>query len=284
MTATTCPILRNAGRAPGVALLALVLLTGCGQPTSSPPSRTARDPNRLIVYVACGLLSVAEEARLDFETRNQGKSVQIESDEPLALVRRIQSGEVPDILIAPGQAEIGVLEREGYLDPGSRQAIGTLGLALATPSGSSLRLSSYRDLAAPEAESIALATPGPTSLGTTGKHTLERLGLWSQVQSKLVLRKTPQEALEAVAKGETDAAILYDPCLRLRLQDDIGPDSVRVSVPEDGGAERAARVSVIVHKRSPNALLAARFIRILVERGIAPPPSGGQPAEVSGTG
>jgi molybdate transport system substrate-binding protein len=280
MTTAKCSILRNAGRALGAALIGPVLLAGCSTPTSSPPGKVARDPNLLVVYVACGLLSVVEDARLEFEARNKGKSVQIESDEPLMLVRRVQNGDVPDILVSPGQAEIGVLEREGFLDAGSRHVIGTLALALATPRGSSLRLSSYRDLAAPEIESIAMATPGPTSLGTTGKHTLERLGLWSQVQSKLILRQTPQEALEVLVRGETDAAILYQPCLRLRLEDDIDPDSVEVAVPADGGAERSTRVSVVVHKRSPNALLAERFIRILIKLGIGPAPEAQQPAGV----
>jgi ABC-type molybdate transport system substrate-binding protein len=225
--------------------------------------RIDRDPNVLIAYVACGLVPTIEGAREEFEAENTGKSLRIESDEPLSFVRRIEEGEVPDLLICPGEAEIGMLEREGFLDRGSRKVIGELQLAIAVPADRPTAIASPKDLASARVESITMSMPGISSPGTDGKHMLERLGLWSEIQGKLLLQQTPFAALELVAAGEVDAAIVYDPCVRLRIGGEIPRDSVRIAARMTSKEEPPIRAYAIVHKRSPNALLSQRLTRIL---------------------
>ncbi len=247
-----------------LALLGAALPSGCGrEQTPSVLPTVHRDPNVLVAYVACSLVPAMEVARAQFESEYEGKSVTIDSAQPSELMDRIRSGAVPDVLICPGDAEIGVLEREGFLDRKTRQPIASLRLAIALPADSSADISSYRDLASSQITSITMSTFGITSLGTDAKQALERAGVWSEIQNKLILQATPLEAVQLVAEGEADATFVYDPCFLLQTDSEIPFDSLRIVSPEDADAERSRHVLIVVHKRSPNLLLAQRFIRLV---------------------
>jgi molybdate transport system substrate-binding protein len=262
-------------------LAGLTAAAGCIGENSPFSRRVRRDPNVLVAYVACSLAPAIEERDAQFQAENAGKSVRVEADEPLNLVRRIQEGEVPDVLICPGDAEIGLLEREGYLDRGTRQAIGTLRLAIAVPASRPTPITSYKQLTSSRVTSITMSTPGITSPGTYGKHALERAALWSKLQDKLILQETPLGSLKLLAEGKADAGIIYDPCPRLYTGGDIPPGSVTIAAPLTTDEERVARIHVVVHKRSPNSLLAQRFVRLLVAEGLRlVPPEPEPPAEV----
>jgi len=248
-------------------LLGLMCASGCERNAERSRQAVKRDPNVLVVYAACSLVPAMEAARAQFEAENTGKSVKIEGDEPAALVGRMEGGEVPDLMVCPGEAEIGVLERQGLLDRSTRQAIGSLGLAIAVPAGREEAIRGCEDLASSRVQSITMSPPGITSLGSDGKSAVEQAGLWSKIQNKLALQETPLAALKLLAEGKADAAIIYDPCLRLQLAgegDEIPADSVEVAARLELGEGRATRVYGVVHKQSPNALLAQRFLRLLV--------------------
>jgi len=248
-------------------LLGLLLLAGCAQKGGPSAKKVARDPNTLLVYAACSLLPAVESARDEFLAANAGKSVEIQTDEPLKLVRRLEDDEVPDILVCLGESEIGLLEREGYLDGGSRTAVGSVRIAVAVPRGNPDKVDTPGDLAGGRIRTIAMAMPGLTSAGTDGKHELERLELWERIQGKLILEESAYGALEKLAKGEVQAAVVYDPCPRLAGAEGLA-GAVEVVCPLSGSEEGTARAYAVVHRRSPNALLAQRLLRILAQQPI----------------
>jgi len=259
-----------------ILLVACVTLPyGCGDRGASSRGRVNRDPNVLVAYVACGLVPAFEQAKVQFENENTGKSIRIEEGEPSVLAERLRSGAVPDVLICPGDAEIGMLEREGHLDRGSRQPIESLGLAIAVRADSPLTIHGHQDLLSDQVRSISMAMSGITSPGADGKSALERAGVWSKLQDKLTLQTTPLQALQRLVDGEADAAIVYDPCFLLYMEDKVPPGSIRIAAPLAPEDERASSVHIVLHKRSPNGLLAQRLVRLLQSRGLRPlsPPS-----------
>jgi molybdate transport system substrate-binding protein len=55
---------------------------------------------------------------------------------------------------------------------------------------------------------IALANPATAPYGKAGKEALERAGLWTRLQSKLVLAESVRQALLYAQKGDTEAALV----------------------------------------------------------------------------
>jgi len=264
-------------RVPTITLLGLTLSAGClREPVGTGSSRPVRrDPNLLVIYAVCALAPGLELARSEFEAQNPGRTVDIWFGDPTTLVDRVESGGVPDLLICLGEVELGLLQREGFVDPLPNQTIGGYHLVIATPAVSEVRITTPQDLLATDVGSIAMASPGTASIGTDGKKALERLGLWNQLQKKLKLYQKPQEVLEALSQGEVAAAIIYDPCPALALQEALSPDSVVVALPlttSKGAPDKAAPavdqerlvyVRAATHKRSPNSGLAQRFVKLL---------------------
>ncbi len=252
------------------ALLGVALVGGCARDSTDPNAPVSRDPNVIVAYVACGIAPAIQIAKESFEAANTGKSVRMEVGQPPELVARIEQGAVPDIIICPGDSEIGMLERARLLDPAAGATIGYCRVAIATPTARPVSLSHPEDLAGDEVESIAMATPGINSIGTDGKHALERIGVWDRVQNKLVLFSTPLEAVTAVAEGEADVGIIFDPCPVLQLPDLVPPDSVTVVATLSPGEQRSVKIRLGVHRRSPNQLLVRRFVEVINSEELRP--------------
>ena len=290
---------RRSTSSPSLSILALAaaalgLLTGCGQETAPTAKPIARDPNLLVVYSACGLLPAVEAARDEFLSASPDKKVEITAGEPLELVARVQNGEVPDVFVCVGEAEIGELERQGHLDRASRRSMGGLSLVIAVPRGNPARIRGPKDLTAERVERIAIAIPGMTSPGSAAERELDRAGIWQSLQEKITVKQTALEVLQAVSGGEVDAALIYDPCLSQTAPEAPATESEEAPEAVESPANPVEVVSAVtldetpvthiyavLHKRSPNGLLAQRFMRDLtaeIEPGIdSEPPA--EPAE-----
>jgi molybdate transport system substrate-binding protein len=216
----------------------------------------------LTAYVACALAPAIQAACGKFEAANPGKSVKIESGESAALVRKIEGGAAPDVFICIGDSESGLLEREGFMDTSLRRSVGSFGLALARPAAKP-QLARPDDLASDRIRSIAMPLAGVTSLGTDAKHALDRMGLWSKVESKLALRQSGAEALAALAKGDADAGVIYDPCPLLKLEGKIAAGSVASGPALTYPSARPIAVEMGIHKRGPRTQLAQKLIAFI---------------------
>ena len=252
--------------------LAATALPGCVRQSAAPPSPTAtRDPNVVVVYAACALLPAIDAAAERFEAARAGKFVEIKMGAPGELAELIRGGDIPDLLVCIGDAEIGMLEREGLMARTPVEAPMAFRLAMAVPAGAgTLTIRSHRDLVSPKVQMIAMPSPGITSLGSDAAETLRRLELWDKLQERLKVTETPMEALELAAAGEVDVVIIYQPCPALELASRFSPDSIVVVAPLDPDSERRTSVHAGVHKSSPNAPLAKLFLRYLkLESGTA---------------
>jgi len=245
--------------------LGAAAVPGCVRDSAAPPGPTVtRDRNVVVVYAACALLPTIEAAAERFQVARAGKSVEIKIGAPGELAELIERGHVPDLLVCIGDAEIGMLEREGLMARTPVEAPMEFRLVIAVPAEvETLRIRSYRDLVSRRVQTVAMPSPGITSLGSDAAEALKRLEVWDELQERLKITETPLEALELAAAGEVDAVIIYQPCLALALASRLSPDSIVVVSPLEPDSERRTSIHAGVHKSSPNAPLAKLFLRYL---------------------
>ena len=239
-----------------------VLAAGCARPNAPSRQPAPGDPNVLTVYVACAFVPPVEAIGGKFEAANAGKSVRVEGGEPDALVKKIEGGATPDVLILLGGTEFGLLEREGFMDASLRRGVGAFNAVLATPA-SKPPVSGVSALTSDGVKSIAMPTAGTTSLGTDAEHALTRLGVWDKIQRKLVLHPRQSDTMAALAKGEADVGVMYDPCPYLKLDGKVPVGSVKPGPALNQSSPRATRLEMGIHKKSPRSGLARRFMEFI---------------------
>jgi molybdate transport system substrate-binding protein len=257
-------------------LIGVVLAAaGCARPKS--PQPRPGDPNVLTVYVACAFAPAIEAIGGKFDAANEGKSVRVEGGEPEALVKKIESGAMPDVLVLLGDAEFGLLEREGLMDASRRKGVGAFEVVLATPA-SKPAVSDASALTSGRVKSITMPAGGTTSLGTEAEHTLARLGVWKKIQNKLVIRPRQSDAMAALAKGDADVGVMYNPCPYMKLEGKVPPGSVKAGPQLSPSPARTIQLEMGVHKKSPRAALAEKFIAFASSGGAQVDPAAGSAA------
>lgn len=125
------------------------------------------------------------------------------------LARQIEAGAPADIFFSADEAMMSELEKQGLVVKGTRKArlSNTLVIVVAAQDGVAVR--SPKDLTGPAVHRIALGDPKAVPIGIYAKACLEKLGLWSAVEPKVVATENVRAALAAVAAGNADASIVY---------------------------------------------------------------------------
>jgi len=194
-----------------VVLLIAVLALGAVLIARSRQSPTAPAAAGVVVYAPCGMTSPITTAAHLFRQAHPDTDLQIEYDNAIVLVRKIRAGARPDVFISPGELEMRQLTEEGFIDADSVRDFASLDLVVFAPS-STEGLNTIQDLLSPTVATVSLADPQYNSVGYYGEQALRTLGLWEPLQSKLILREYPLEAVTLVTSGDVDAGVTYLTC------------------------------------------------------------------------
>ena len=192
-----------------MASLMTLWLHGCGNsqdaPASAGPERTPTTPLR--IAAASDLQFALPEIVDRFQARTgiMTAPVFLSSGQ---LAQQIRQGAPFDVFMAANEAFVRDLAGEGLVRPESVHlyARGSLVLAVYRELGD--RVQSLVDLTRPEVKKIAMANPATAPYGKAGKQALERAGLWSKVESKIVMAESVRQALLYAQKGDAEAALV----------------------------------------------------------------------------
>jgi molybdate transport system substrate-binding protein len=80
---------------------------------------------------------------------------------------------------------------------------------LIVPANSTLDITDFMDLLNDDVKQIAIGDPEFVPAGTYGKQALEFLGIYAQIQDKLIFGSDVRQVLAYVEEGNVDAGIVY---------------------------------------------------------------------------
>jgi molybdate transport system substrate-binding protein len=121
------------------------------------------------------------------------------------LAQQIENGAPYDVYAAADVEHVDQLEKKGLLLPRSRAVYATGILALWIPPGSTAKVDGPEGLVQPSVKVIALAKPELAPYGLAARETLQKLGIWDRVQSKVVYADNINMAKQYGASGNADA-------------------------------------------------------------------------------
>lgn len=176
----------------------LGLLWACGA-GSAPPGEVA-------VSAAVSLADVMQQIATAYEAQAADRIV-LNVGASNTLARQIAAGAPVDLFVSADDAQMDLVSAD--VVPGTRVDLLSNQLAIAVPADSPRRLASPHDLADPSIRRLAIGDPAGVPAGLYARTYLQRLGLWSTLQPRLVPAGSVRLALAAVEHGAADAAIVY---------------------------------------------------------------------------
>jgi molybdate transport system substrate-binding protein len=223
--------------------LLLVAVASCAGRTPQPP----------VVSAAASLTDALTEVADRYE-RATGERVALNFAASNVLARQIAGGAAVDLFISADVAQMDAVAAD--IAPGTRVALLSNSLAIAVPSDRPAHFASPRDLLSAAYRRIAVGEPSSVPAGVYARHYFKRLGLWQELQPRLVPAGSVRLALAAVESGAADAAVVF--------RSDVRPGGrsvVAFDVPPDESPAIVYPAAILRTGDNPDA--ARRFLAYL---------------------
>jgi molybdate transport system substrate-binding protein len=120
------------------------------------------------------------------------------------LTRQIENGAPYDVFLSANQQFVKDLAGSGRIQPDSVRVYAVGRLALYSRDG---KFKNPKELAAEGVRHIAIANPAHAPYGVAAHQALERLGLWTRLEPKIVYGENIRQTLQYAESGNADAAI-----------------------------------------------------------------------------
>jgi len=176
------------------------------------PCRADENPQpELTVFAAASLTDVLKEIGDVYQAKT-GVRVRFSFAASSALARQIESGAPADVFISADLEWMDYLEQRSLIDAKSRRNVAGNRLVLIAPQDSSLELKigpGFALLAALGDGRLATGDPASVPAGKYARTALTALGVWQQVESRLVPAENVRAALAYVSRGEVPLGIVY---------------------------------------------------------------------------
>lgn len=204
-------------------------------------------PAELNVFAAASLSDALKEIAPRY-TQATGVTLRLNLGASGMLSRQIREGAPADVFISADVERLEQLERAGLLMAGTRADLlrNTLVLVVAKEEGATIH--ALADLAAVSVHRVAIGEPATVPAGTYAKAHLEKLGLWSALQKKIVPLDNVRAVLAAVASGNADAGFVYKTDALISNQVNIA-----IEVPLADGPKIIYPVAIVKDTPSPKA-------------------------------
>jgi molybdate transport system substrate-binding protein len=187
----------------------IALIVWCAAATEA---ADRHDPRPLTVFAAASLTEVLQQVGAEYTRRNH-VPVRYSFASSAALAKQIDSGAAIDVFMSADQEWMDYLQTHGRIDVATRRDVVTNRLALVAPLDSNVALKiqpgfALRAALGPSGR-LAMGDPDSVPAGKYAQAALMSLGVWTQIEPRLVRADNVRMALAYVARGEVPLGIVY---------------------------------------------------------------------------
>ena len=184
------------------AFFALLSLS-CARPESPGAGRES-----VVVSAAISLSDVLGKIAEDYDRRT-GTEIVLNLAGSDTLATQLIDGAPVDLFFGADQVQMDRVADEGRIIRETRVELLANRLAVVVPADRAGSVTRVEDLVLPAIARIAVGDPEAVPVGVYAKAYLESLGLWQQLQDKVVPTRDVRAVLAAVEAGNADAGIVY---------------------------------------------------------------------------
>ena len=238
---------------------------------------TLAQAQEVTLSVAFSMKDVVEELGKGFMASRPGVTLRYNFGSSGDLQKQIEAGAPVDLFISAATRQMDELEQKKLVASVTRRVFARNVLVVIKPSDSKIDIVRPADLLDPRVTKIVVGNPRTVPAGQYAEESLKALGLWDQLQPKLVFAENVRQALDYVARGEVDAGFVYATDAVTR-----GPQVKEAFRPAED-TYRPVLYPAAVVTGARQAALAQAYLDLLVSRegravlgrlGFQPPPAG----------
>ena len=171
-------------------------------------AKTSTRQGELVVFGAMSLTDALTEISERFQS-DIGIRIFFNFASSSTLQHQIEKGASADIFISASPMQVNALQSEGRVNVDTRRNLLTNSLVLIAPFKKLPSFAEPQMLTESTVKRIAIGEPNSVPAGAYGREALSRLGIWADIQHKLVLGANVRATLAYVESGEVDVGIVY---------------------------------------------------------------------------
>jgi molybdate transport system substrate-binding protein len=159
----------------------------------------------VLALVAASTKDAIQEIAAAFAQEGNGE-VRISADDSAKLARQIAEGAPAHLYLSANDKWADFVTEKGFAQE-STLLLGN-SLVIVVPTGNPAGVREPRDLTRPEVKRLAVAGPAVPA-GLYARQALRKLGLWDELEGRVVSGENVRVTLAFVERGEAEAGIVY---------------------------------------------------------------------------
>ncbi|MEO8279272.1 MAG: molybdate ABC transporter substrate-binding protein [Ideonella sp.] len=216
----------------------------------------------LTVSAASSLTNAFKEIAPLFEADHPGTKVLLNFAASGALLQQIAKGAPVDVFASADQETMNQAQARSLVLAAERRDFAANKLVVIVPSDGKPLPRAVADLSQPTYARIAIGLPASVPVGRYTQGVLQKAGLWTVIEPKMIAAQNVRQVLDYVARGEVDAGFVYSTDAALM------PDKVRTAVTVP--TETPILYPIAALAQSANAEAARQFVAFV----LSPPAQG----------
>jgi len=253
----------------GGAVLTMFMGISCG---SNANRNSQSESQELTIAAASNLTDAFAEIGPRF-TSKTGIKVVFSFGATADLAKQIENGAPFDVFAAADSEHVEQLETKGLLIPGSRAIYARGRLVMWLPPESKLKAERIQDITAKPFERIAIAKPDVAPYGRATVESLQALGIWNEIQSRVIYGQNVSQTKQYVATGNAEVAFIPLPLVKagegkyIEVSDELHrPIDQALGIVRESTKQASARKFV-------DFLLSPEGRELMSQKGYRTPPS-----------
>ncbi|MEB3752795.1 molybdate ABC transporter substrate-binding protein [Acinetobacter sp. MD2(2019)] len=207
----------------------------------------------ITVAAAASLTDAFKVMAQRFEKQNPNTKVNVTFGSSGTILQQLRYGAPIDVFASADEQTMNDAEKMALVQQQTRTDFTNNSLVLITSTEKPVLVKSLKDLTRNDIQHIALGNPAHTPAGRYAQATLQKQGLWNNLQSKMIYTQNVRQALDYVARAETQAGFVFS--------SDVLSQKSKVRVIFKVPTEIAIRYPIAVTKTSKDVQQAQQFIR-----------------------
>lgn len=193
-------------------LFILMITVACsGQETKPNSEESEKDDSTdvtLTISAAVSLKDAMEVIQAAYEEEHPEVQMKFNFGGSGSLQQQISQGAPVDLFFSAAEDKFELLVDEGMVaeEDGTDLVGNTLVLVVPKDDAS---IDSFEELAESKVDKISIGTPETVPAGKYAQESFEKLGIWEQLESKMVYAKDVRQVLSYVETGNVDAGVVY---------------------------------------------------------------------------